>query len=258
MKNVQTTVVVFSVFLIAGVGGLYFQRSGIDLTSTTEEHIPGVASSPNQDVIWPPQVGQVFPDLKLTSIDGQQVRLSDFRGRVLIIEAVGMSCKACVAFSGGHAVGPFDGHKPQPGLESFESYFHRFAGLGLADDRLEFIQILFYGPDGRRAPTQADAQRWAHHFGSILPDNATVLFADDGMVGRQTGGMIPGFQLVDRNFVLRCDAGKPPRQDLYREFLPTVRSVLDEIARERFPVRLGWKCRITQGGVACVRPPNDA
>lgn len=228
MKIIHTTTVLFSVFLIAAVGGFYCQRSGIDVRSAIGKYVPGVASDPNADVTWPPQVGQPYPDLTLTDLDGHPVRLSDFRGRVLIIEPVGMSCKGCLAFSGGHNLGQFDGHQPQPGLDSFEAYFRRFAGHSLSDDRLEFIQILFFGPDGRRAPSLADAQRWARHFGPALPDNATVLFAGAGLIGRETAAMIPGFQLVDRNFVLRCDSGKPPRQDLYRELLPMVPDVLDE------------------------------
>ena len=40
--------------------------------------------------------------------------------------------------------------------------------------------------------------------------------------------MIPGFQLVDRDFILRCDAGNPPRQNLYQELLPMVRTVLNQ------------------------------
>jgi hypothetical protein len=41
--------------------------------------------------------------------------------------------------------------------------------------------------------------------------------------------MVPGFQLVDRKFVLRWDAtGHNPRHDLYRELLPEIPKLLRE------------------------------
>lgn len=49
---------------------------------------PG-ALSPGID--WPPVVGEAYPDLALRGLDGETVRLSDFRGRVLLIEPVGMT-----------------------------------------------------------------------------------------------------------------------------------------------------------------------
>ena len=139
-----------------------------------------------------------------------------------------MPCKACQAFAGGHIVGDFDGHRPQPGLKSFDEYFREYTGLPLSDERVQLIQILFYGPSARKAPTLEDALRWAKHFGPALPNDTIILCGDRSLISSETKAMIPGFQLVDKDFILRCDAGNPPRQDTYRELLPMVRTVLNQ------------------------------
>jgi cytochrome oxidase Cu insertion factor (SCO1/SenC/PrrC family) len=40
---------------------------------------------------WPPTAGERYPDLELLDFRGAPVRLSDFEGRVLLIEPVGMT-----------------------------------------------------------------------------------------------------------------------------------------------------------------------
>ena len=40
---------------------------------------------------WPPQAGQPYPELALLGLDGETVHLSDYRGKVLLIEPIGMT-----------------------------------------------------------------------------------------------------------------------------------------------------------------------
>ena len=39
---------------------------------------------------WPPKVGQPYPGLQLFDSNGLKVSLSDYRGKVIIIEPIGM------------------------------------------------------------------------------------------------------------------------------------------------------------------------
>ncbi len=228
MQNAATLRTLVAVFVVSVVGGVAYQQGRLDNATSIVMNLTDTPSAVNKDIAWPPRLGEDYPDLELTDLSGSKVRLSDFRGRVLIIEPIGLPCKACQAFAGGHIVGGFDGHQPQPGLKSFEEYFRECTGgLRLSDDRLQLIQILFYGPSARRAPTLEDARRWAKHFGPALPSNTIILYGDRSLISSETKSMIPGFHLVDRDFVLRCEAGKPPRQDLYQELLPMVRTVLN-------------------------------
>ena len=40
---------------------------------------------------WPPQPGEEYPDLTLRSLDGEEVSLAAYRGKVLLIEPIGMT-----------------------------------------------------------------------------------------------------------------------------------------------------------------------
>ena len=57
-------------------------------------------STPLRD--WPPAVGQFYPNLVLKDQTGQVTALSDFRGKVILVEVVGLTCRACHAFAGGN------------------------------------------------------------------------------------------------------------------------------------------------------------
>lgn len=172
---------------------------------------------------WPPVVGNPYPDLTLVDADGRPVALSSFRGRVLLIEPVGMNCPACQAFAGGNTRGGFGGVTPQANLASIEEYL-RGAGVDLGDERIVFVQLLLYGMD-MNAPTAADAKAWRDHFGL---KGAVVLVGTPEMLGPASYNLIPGFQLVGRDFVLRADStGHAPRDNLYETLIPAMREMLD-------------------------------
>jgi len=44
---------------------------------------------------WPPEVGEPYPDATLIDQEGNPVKLSSFKGSVLLIEPIGMTCAAC-------------------------------------------------------------------------------------------------------------------------------------------------------------------
>ena len=67
---------------------------------------PSTAPAPTtvQEVpaIWPPQLGKPYPELTLSNYDGTQVKLSDFKGKVVIIEPI--ECPIPILRSLGKAV----------------------------------------------------------------------------------------------------------------------------------------------------------
>jgi hypothetical protein len=179
-------------------------------------------------VAWPPILGQPYPNLTLVDQEGRRTSLSEFKGKVILVEPVGMPCRACIAFAGGHECGPFDGVLPQPDLQSIEKYARDYGGFDLDDERIVFVQILLYAGD-MSAPMRIDASRWARHFGLDRSKNRVVLVADANLRGEASRAMIPGFQLIDKNFVLRYDStGQKPRHDLYEELLASVNELLEE------------------------------
>ncbi|MCA9403120.1 MAG: hypothetical protein KC897_05010 [Candidatus Omnitrophica bacterium] len=171
---------------------------------------------------WPPQKGQLFPDEgTYVDQDGNRMKLSRFKGKVLLVEYVGMNCPACQAFSGAQARGAYRGNPVQRGLQSIESYFPRYTGgLRLDDPRIVFIQILLYDMQ-LKAPRPADACQWAGHFDLRTARQEYVLVPERDMRSQASYNLIPGFQLVDRSFRVRSDStGHYPRDDLYRTLLP--------------------------------------
>ena len=180
--------------------------------------------TPPPPVAWPPVVGNAYPDLTLQDAAGRTVALSSFKGKVLLIEPVGMNCPVCQAFAGGNTRGGYGDVTPQRDLASIEEYLHD-AGVDLDDDRIVFVQLLLYGMD-MKAPSPDDAKAWAAHFGL---DGAVVLVGTPEMIGPAAFNLIPGFQLVDRKFVLRSDStGHAPKDNLYETLIPMIGTLLDE------------------------------
>lgn len=190
---------------------------------------PGIAANSKQTskfrLFWPPQLNNYYPDIELQSLSGKKVKLSQYAGKVLLIEPIGLSCPACQAFAGGDTKGSFCGVSPQPGLQSIERLMAS-NGISGQDPRIVKVQLLLYGPT-LQAPTMAEARAWAKHFGFGSRPNEVVLIADSRYQNDGSYNMIPGFQVVDKDFVLRSDSsGHQPKNDLYRHLLPTLKNLL--------------------------------
>ena len=179
------------------------------------------------DFDWPPKLNQPYPDLQLIDQQGNLTRLSDYRGKIILIEPIGMPCRACQAFCGGQSRGGFAGIPPQAGLPSMKELARTYGGFDLSDDRIVVVHLLLYSLD-MQAPSPADARAWAEHFGIDRSKNHIVLAGLPTMISQASYAMIPGLQLVDRDFILRVDAtGRSgQRHNLYRDLLPRVGAML--------------------------------
>lgn len=189
------------------------------------------APAPPPPVAWPPVKGQPFPDLQLVDQTGARVSLSSFKGKVLLVEPVGMNCAGCQAFCGAHrpGIGAFEGVTPQPGLMSVDECVARLGqGATLDDPDVVHVQLLLYSMN-MDAPTPADAKRWADHFKMDRNRNRVVLAGEPWLVNSASYEMIPGFFLVDRAFVVVSDStGHHPKDDLYRFLIPALSKLLHE------------------------------
>lgn len=182
---------------------------------------------------WPPGVGKAYPDLEMVDSSGHTVRLSSFKGKVLLIEPVGMNCPACLAWSGTHRYGPFKGMSGQGNLSAIEEMFPRYAGgISLSDPRLMHIQLLLFNPS--MMPTNAeDAKEWGKHF-HMTRANQVVLAGSAPFLTperhQSSYNLVPGFQLVDKNFILRSDSTSDnPKTNLWTELLPMVSKLVEDV-----------------------------
>ncbi len=177
---------------------------------------------------WPPVVGQAYPEVELVDQEGNPTRLSSFKGRVILVEPIGMACPACQAFAGAFTPrGAYGGASAQQGLSSIDELLPQFAKTKLDDPRLVYVQLLLYDMSSSRAPAAADAKAWAKHFGMERSRDRVVLAGDERYVNQASYDMIPGFQLIDRDFVLRSDStGHNPKENLYDKLLPMIPGLL--------------------------------
>ncbi len=184
------------------------------------------AQSGRSGISWPPQLNKPYPELELMTSNGRKVKLSSFAGKIILLEPIGMSCPACQAFAGADTKGGFQGVSPQAGLPSIDSLLAK-QGISPADSRLCRVQLLLYSPN-MTAPTLQEAKAWAKHFGFGQAANELVLIGDSSFINNASYQMIPGFQLIDKDFILKCDStGHNPKNDLYRELLPMLKRSLN-------------------------------
>ena len=215
MKNTKSKILILGILIVALVG--IFMSTGFSQK--------GGSKFSN----WPPQMGETYPDLELIDQDGKQWNLSRFKGQVVLIEPIGMNCPACQSFAGAHIKGPYGNITPQKGLEDFEGYFNSYAGgLSLHDEGIVLVELLLYDLTMGH-PTLKDAKGWADHFGMKSKNNHFVVIPATDMRGKASYDLIPGYQLIGKNFKLRSDSsGHNPKDDLWRTLLPMVPKVLME------------------------------
>jgi hypothetical protein len=179
---------------------------------------------------WPPRRGERYPNLTLYDQRGRLVSLASLRGKVILLEPVGMTCEACQSLSGAGKVGCFGNQPAQAGVDALEDYFPRYTnGLSLSDPRIAYVQVLLYGLD-LHAPSPANAKAWAHHFKFDERPNVYVLAGTPELIGPASFAMIPGFQLIDKDFVLRAwwYGETSTGDDLWTKLLPMVPQLLGE------------------------------
>ena len=116
---------------------------------------------------------------------------------------------------------------PQSGLPSIEELLPRYArGTTIDDTRLVLVHLLLFDTS-YGAPSADDARKWSEHFDLGGRHNIVVLAGDERFLGPESFKMIPGFFLVDQNFVLRADStGHYPRDDLFHDLLPMIPTLL--------------------------------
>ena len=226
MKPNLLTAAFMAVVLIGSAGflGRHHGDEVIRILYRSRDMALTVAGKPP---IWPPQKHRTYPDLELIDQDGEVTRLSDFRGRVILVEPVGIPCEACVAYSGGQHVGAFEGVEPQEGLQSIAEYAQEYGGIPLDDSRIVHVQLLLFN-HALDAPSEEEAQRWARHFNLDRSQNKLVLVGTPSMATKASRNLIPGFQLIDRDFILRADStGTAPQDDLYSDLLPMLGRIVE-------------------------------
>jgi hypothetical protein len=179
---------------------------------------------PNLAQEWPPTLNMPYPDLKLLNQDGKVTQLSQFKGKVILVEPIGMTCAGCNAFADSNGVGGFKGNAQQKGIPSLRKLMSDYARVKLPNRDVVVVHLLLYNQK-MKPPTLKDAKAWAKHFDLNTYDNEYVLV---GKKKHQVYELIPGFQLIDRSFRLVSDStGHRPLNDTYRHTFPMLGKLIN-------------------------------
>lgn len=175
---------------------------------------------PELDHPWPPVVGERYPDMALHDLEGRLVRLSSLAGKVLLISPIGTTSPGSIGFEGGPDCEPLAGFAPQGNVQGLQQLLTQH-GVPLDHEDLVTVHLLLYSTM-HDAPTPEQARQWVKHFGLDERSNAVVLVGDRRYIRQETLRMIPGIQLVDRDFILRADGGGIRAPDnIYSVVIPT-------------------------------------
>ena len=165
---------------------------------------------------WPARMNRPYPDIALFDQGGQSFSLSGLKGRVIVLEFIDVTAPVSLA---------------QSGVQDADQYAQPFAdilskntspALALPHKDIVELKIIIYGAGGGQA-TRDDAQEWAMRFGLERSKNVIVAVPAKDMRDETTQSLIGGFQLLDKNMILRVDsAGKTPKHNLRLTLAPLV------------------------------------
>lgn len=194
------------------------------------ERIGTVLTTMGPAPFWPPTAGKPFPDLAVTTEDGENTSLfkvlEKFNAKLILVEPAALTCAGCHAFAGAHTKGNFRGVSPQTDLKSIEQYFEQFGHSELVNNDVVFVQILLYSMT--MGPVSAkDAREWANHFEMGLKERHLVIGAGNEYQNAASMAMVPGFYLLDSQLqVVKESVGYSPKSSLYTDLIPLAASML--------------------------------
>lgn len=191
--------------------------------------ILATASKGNENLpeVWPPKMNVVYPDFELFDQKGEKFLLSSLAGRVIILEYIDISSPISQAQSGSATAGVYFGAKSQElnkEAQPFSDIVNKITNgaFTLPNDNILELKVLVYGADG--APgSRDDAEQWAQHFKLEESDNVIVAVPSLDMRSDESQSLVRGFQLLDKNMILRVDSsGVMPKHNLRMTLVPLV------------------------------------
>lgn len=137
-----------------------------------------------------PKVGQEAPDLTLKRMDGETVRLSELRGRVVMLNFWATNCPPC--------------RNEMPAMETVYKELEAQGAVVVAVDQLE---------------AQETVQRFADSLGLTFP----IALDPDGSAGKTYGlQYTPTTYVIDRDGIVRYKAVGEMKEATIREYLTSL------------------------------------
>ncbi len=232
LRAIKPTPAVASIFALVMIAAMGYLGTtfGYPLLSVVQRE-GWRALHPTGRSEWPPRRGQPFPDVALVDSDGQPRKLTEFRGRVVLLHIVGTSCRTSVALAGGKRCGAFDGIEPHAGLCSLADYARQLGNFGPDDPRVVIVHLILFD-DRLAAPSATHLREWERHFGVNHETNQLVLGGTPALVTAASRELVPGCLLLDQQCLVRAAAtGREPADDLFSDLLPMIPRLHSEASR---------------------------
>ncbi|MDF1663058.1 MAG: hypothetical protein P1V97_14885 [Planctomycetota bacterium] len=166
---------------------------------------------------WPAKVGAAFPDLKLKTLEGKEVKLSSFKGKVILFHLAGIQSPASTTIAGGN------NWPPKKGKTGFPSLSHLLKSYGFEDNEKVMVVHGLLLDDQYDPPSLARAKEWAARY-KLARSNVITLVGDKRHVKNDVAVSRSGtVYFIDENFKLfwECGLANSPH-DLLRLALPTL------------------------------------
>ncbi|RMG41610.1 MAG: hypothetical protein D6719_08165 [Candidatus Dadabacteria bacterium] len=176
---------------------------------------------------WPPHLNSVYPRLVLPTLAGKRFPLERLKGRPFIVEYADARSPVSQGLAGVNMFRPIFGVSPNISIQPIASYFKRYTGgITISSPDFIYVHILLTGPDGK-APTRDVLRHWVSHFRLKRGPNHIILGGHPDLLTYNVRKIAPGFQVIDRNFVVRASAtGIPGDQVIKGTILPELSHII--------------------------------
>ena len=216
----------------------------VELTKKPPEEIKAILEQQKKDMIkavqglplnenipdpWPPKMNKPYPEIELIDQDGKEFKLSSLKGKVIVLSFIDMSSPVSQAQSGSVLSGAYGfTQEIDKTYDTFDDALRKADGVDFTlphEDVVE-ISVIVYTQDGGQASVD-DAKSWADHF-DLSPEHGEIVAVPKKDIrGEESDKIINGFQLIDKNNILRVDSSGPnPKHNLRMTLAPLLPKLL--------------------------------
>lgn len=189
----------------------------------------GIEINDNYPQPWPPAMNVAYPDYELIDQEGVQFKLSDYKGKIIILEMVDMSSPFSQAYSNAAEIGLFGTtEKYDEYTKPIETLLREYSedNLVLPLPNVVTIKVIVQTQNGTQ-PSVKDAEEWAAFFRLTKANSVVVAVPVKDIRGKLTEKITPGYQLIDADMMLRVDsAGLEPKHNLQMTLVPQLQKLI--------------------------------
>ncbi len=178
---------------------------------------------------WPPKMNKPYPEIELIDQDGKEFKISDLKGKVIVLSFLDMSSPVSQAQSGALLSGAYGlTQELDKTVDTFDDALRKAIDVDFSlpnEDVIE-VSVIVYTQDGGQASVD-DAKNWADHFNLSKDNGEIVAVPKKDIRGEESDKIINGFQLIDKNNILRVDSSGPePKHNLRMTLVPLLPKLL--------------------------------